>query len=187
VNPGDRCKITLADGREFVGFLRSYTTDYEHMSCQTHMTLEMSITDEAMARANREPIHRPRPGAYVTINTDRPRIPSDHWNHGFTHGRPRKKIINEANCARALYPEVQMDKYEAIIIRDRESKRAKVYMLIKGKTSADGNEVYLTADGKEVERAPGSEMPLYTTMPDELFIPLTRAVQSSPDYSTLYS
>lgn len=169
MRPGDPVRVDIG-GNIFNGVLYEYTMDYDHARCDREVTLKVRMTDE-MYQGRGVPV----PG--VTVRNVG--AFSDHCSPMVPIGRPGPT----KTTTKKLYPEVQVDKYEAIIIRDRESKRAKVYLLIKGKTSEDDNELYLAPDGKsEVERAPGSEMPLYASYPDEVFIPLIQGAHKG-DYS----
>lgn len=74
--------------------------------------------------------------------------------------------------------EKKMNKYEVTIVSQPLTKSQNIYVQVlhpKGDFKHD-QEVYLTADGEEAPRGEGEEMPLYKSMPNELFEPLAAAV-----------
>lgn len=77
-----------------------------------------------------------------------------------------------------------MDKYKVTVIRELKTKSALIYVQVLQPDMATKNEVYLTgstdlSNSEEVERLPGQEMPIYTKMPDELYLPFVNATRSA--------
>jgi hypothetical protein len=107
--------------------------------------------------------------------------PDSHWlrsDDGLLGGRELTMRRGRSGKAKKTTKEKKMNKYEVTIVSQPLTKSQNIYVQVlhpKGDWSHD-QEIYLTADGTEAARAEGEEMPLYKSMPNELFEPLAAAV-----------
>jgi hypothetical protein len=176
-NPcGQKATVTVGD-MIYEGVLAEMSRGHGDSDLYGYDRLEFAI---ALDRT------QPRPGATVREDTSRPSLPQLHRD-GVTfvskriaesYGYDVDEEDDEDNEGENMY--------NVTILRDLKSKSGLIYVqVLSPEDPTLGAEVYLVKDGnstKEVGRPVGADMPLYDKVPDELFVPLARAISDS-DYS----
>jgi hypothetical protein len=147
--------VKKGDGTETIyrGHVYSFNYDDDGGYRSAEMVIQLEVADPFLEAS------RIRPGAR-TVVTNRPVM---------TRTEFIRNINNKESTMKA--------KYNVEIIRDKKTKSAHIYVEL-----VDKPDTYLVrgkAGVSEAERAEGAEMPLYQTIPDELFVPLMRAAVSS--------
>jgi hypothetical protein len=141
MQPGDRVRVSSSDGEGFNGYLQSYATSWRNQFGDPEtISLEVVVGVPPLDLAPK------RPGVAVTRNT------------GPSKCKKRRLPIPEPK-----EEESSMEKFKATVIRDPARRSVNIHI-------EDNDGKFLTPDDHQRhERAMGTEMPVFITMPEEIY------------------